>query len=67
MPQMSTRPSKQWDHTVDKRDENARGVIQRWQFADVNGRHAMVVFDYLSIPENEFDGTIISRRDAVLL
>ena len=64
---LEERTSKQWDHTVDKRDESVRGVIQRWQFADVKGRHAMVVFDYISIPENEFDGTIISRRDAVLL
>ncbi len=64
---LEERTSKQWHHTVDNRDENARGVIQRWQFADVNRRHAMVVFDYFSIPENDFDGTIASRSDAALL
>ena len=64
---LEERTSKQWVRTKEDRQENAMGVVQNYQFSDLNSRLAMVIFDYLPIPENEFDGAIASRINAARL
>ena len=64
---LEEKTGNQWFHTKEDRQPNAMGVVQNYQFVDLDGSPAMIIFDYFLIPENNFDGAIASRIDAAVL